>query len=170
MNDKHAEKNSQCHNALNKAGFCLKSIHLSNHVKEAVNSKRWNVLDELIRIECNPNGVIFETLKEFCPVKEIEFIISLREAKNEYEEDGIWHDDGSRIMAFSLSLTNEKPDGGVLEFRRKGEMNSHKISTPDFGDMVIFKTGVDGYEHKINRVTKGSRLIIAGWCYPSNIS
>ena len=170
MREKSAEKNSQCHYALDNQGFCLKSIHLSDVIKAAVQSRDWNRLDELIRVECNPNGLIFETLKQFCPVKDIEFIISLREAQNNFEEDGIWHDDGSRIMAFSLSLTNIKPQGGILEFRKKGSKESLKIETPDFGKMIIFKTGVDGYEHKMNRVTKGSRLIIAGWCYPSKTS
>ena len=170
MNEKTAEIYSQCHSDLENLGFCLITIQLPDTIKEAVQKSDWNELDHLVRVECDPLGVIFETLENFCPVKEIEFIISLREATNDYEEDGIWHDDGSRIMAFSLSLTNIKPQGGILEFRKKGSKESLKIETPDFGQMIIFKTGVDGYEHKINRVTKGSRLIIAGWCYPSKTS
>lgn len=124
------------------------------------------MLDELMAKATSEGGIIFEMMKQVCPVNEIEFIISLRDANNEWEEDGIWHDDGSRIMAFSLSLTLNKPEGGVLEIRKKGAEISLKIPTPDYGSLIIFQTGKTGFEHKINQVTKGQRLIIAGWCYP----
>jgi len=112
--------NSQCQTALKLEGFSLKDIQLNSAIKKAVLSKNYDELDRLIHIETKPGGIIFDTLKCFCPVNEIEFIISLRESHNEWEEDGIWHDDGSRILAFSLSLTVNKPEGGVLEFRKKG--------------------------------------------------
>lgn len=164
------EKFSQCQNALEKLGYCVVKLTLPETIISAVKDENYNELDRLIRGETQEDGLIFKHLKTFCPLKDIEFILSLREAKNEWEEDGIWHDDGSRIMAFSLSLTLTRPEGGVLELRKKGSKDSYKITTPDFGDMIIFKTGVENYEHKINRVTKGARLIAAGWCYPSKIS
>jgi len=158
--------NSQCQNDLEMYGFCTVKIELNSDIHHAVMGRDYQQLDKLIAAQTQMDGIIFETLKSYCDVKEIEFIISLREAINPWEEDGIWHDDGSRIMAFSLSLTSEKPEGGVLEFRKKGAKTSLKIPTPDYGTMIIFKTGIDDYEHKINQVTKGHRLIIAGWCYP----
>ena len=51
---------------------------------------------------------IFEFLKQFHDFNFIEFIISIRDSQNEWEEDGIWHDDGSRVFAFSLSLLNQE--------------------------------------------------------------
>ena len=170
MSHKTSEFLSQCHNALETKGFCIIPIPLSEEILKMVESADYPNLDAEFQELTAPNGLVFKTLKQFCPVKEIEFIISLREAKNDWEEDGIWHDDGSRILAFSLSLTTQMPKGGVLEFRQKGEAISQKIETPAFADMIIFKTGVDGFEHKINAVTSGQRLIIAGWCYPSIIS
>ena len=158
---------SQCQTDLSESGFCITKIELPNIVREAVIAKDYEQLDKIISTQCIENGAIFELMKQFCSVEKIEHIISLRESINDWEEDGIWHDDGSRIMAFSLSLTFDKPEGGVLEFRKKGVIQSHKIPTPKFSEIIIFKTGVEDYEHKINAVTKGSRLIIAGWCYPS---
>jgi hypothetical protein len=170
MSDKTNELLSQCHNALETKGFCIMPLSLSEDVLKSVQAANYLELDREFHKLTSKGGVVFETLKQFCQLKEIEFIISLREAKNEWEEDGIWHDDGSRILAFSLSLTQNTPLGGALEFRRKGAPLSLKIPTPVYGNMIIFKTGVDGYEHKINAVTSGARLIIAGWCYPSIIS
>lgn len=170
MPDKCNELLSQCHNALETKGFCIIPLTFSEEILNCVQTANYHELDRQFHLLTAKGGDVFETLKKFCPVKEIEFIISLREAKNDWEEDGIWHDDGSRILAFSLSLTIDPPIGGVLEFRKRGVVQSQKIPTPAYGNIVIFKTGMDDYEHKINAVTAGSRLIIAGWCYPSIIS
>lgn len=146
-------------------GHTILKIDLPEFLHEYIANKDFQNLDLYFHEQVKQSGIIFETLKEFCSnLASIEFIISLRESKNEWEEDGIWHDDGSRFLAFSLSLTSIAPKGGILEIRRKGSEDSLKIETPNFGEMIIFKTGVSGYEHKINRVTEGARLIIAGWC------
>ena len=166
MNENLSKIISQCQSDLDKKGYCLTNIELPNEVQIAVEQKDYNSLDSQLQELTSPNGVVFKFLKSFCALDNIEFIISLREAKNSWEEDGIWHDDGSRILAFSLSLTLDLPQSGVLEFRKKGETQSNKIPTPKYGDMLVFKTGIDNFEHKINQVTYGSRLIIAGWCYP----
>ena len=137
---------------------------LPTGLKELIETENYEQLDGTIRDLTSPHGEIFKTLRQFREFSEIEFILSLRAAKNEWEEDGIWHDDGSRCLAFSLSLTEQRPQGGVLEIRKKGSQISHKIPTPAFGEMIVFSTGVDGYEHKINKVQEGHRLIAAGWC------
>jgi hypothetical protein len=145
-------------------GFEIHKLHLPHEVNAAITSKDWYSLDKLFHIYTAPGGILFSFLQSFEEFNEIEFIISLREAQNDWEEDGIWHDDGSRKLAFSLSLTHHAPQGGVLEIRKKGEQDSTFIPTPEFGSIIVFQTGLKGFEHKINAVTNGHRLIIAGWC------
>ena len=155
---------TKCQDDLENQGYCLVKMNLPEALRELVSNENWSELDaEFFKLTAK-DGLIFQTLRLFRDFQSIEFIISLRDANNEWEEDGIWHDDGSRLLAFSLSLTLNSPKGGVLEFRKKGECNSNKIPTPTYGEMIVFKTGVEGYEHKINQVTEGQRLIIAGWC------
>jgi hypothetical protein len=116
--------------------------------------------------------LIFEELRRYERFSEIEFIISIRPSirspLQEIDEDGIWHDDGSRVLAFSLSLTLDHAglEGGRLEIRKRSASpgESAFIATPPFGTMIIFATGHLGFEHKINRVVRGERIIIAGWC------
>jgi Rps23 Pro-64 3,4-dihydroxylase Tpa1-like proline 4-hydroxylase len=92
-------------------------------------------------------------------------MLAIRDSQNEWEEDGIWHDDGSRQFAISLSL-NEFPEtieGGKLGFRKKGEEKITLIPTPKFGEMIVFLSGIHGYEHRTHQVTKGRRIILVGW-------
>ncbi len=159
---------SQCQNALKKCGYFITKISLPSVLSSLIQAEDYQAVDELFLDMAAPSGQLFETLSSLVPnCERIEHIISLRDAANDWEEDGIWHDDGSRVLAFSLSLTLDTPKGGVLELRKKGDSESSKIPTPAYGNIIIFHTGENGYEHKINQVTKGKRLIIAGWCYPS---
>jgi hypothetical protein len=155
---------TKCQDDLELSGFSTVPFAPAEELKKLVLSKDYDALDAQIKVLTMPEGELFKLLSQFETFNSIEFIISLREAKNDWEEDGIWHDDGSRVLAFSLSLTLDTPDGGKLSFRRKGAMDAMDIPTPTYGDMIIFKTGFSGYEHKINAVTKGSRLVCAGWC------
>lgn len=164
MLEKHNDIFTKCQDDLESQGYCLVKMNLPDALKITIFNEDWRDLDaEFFKLTAK-GGLIYQTLSQFREFQSIEFIISLRDANNEWEEDGIWHDDGSRLLAFSLSLTLNSPKGGVLEIRKKGESNSNKIPTPSYGDMIVFKTGVEGYEHKINQVTEGQRLIIAGWC------
>ena len=156
---------SQCQNDLNNKGYTISKFDISPNVKNLVITSDYIEIDRYIKTEITQKGKLFKLMRNFCKVKKIEFIISLRESKNEWEEDGIWHDDGSRILAFSLSLTLEPPEGGILEIREKSKSLIHQIKTPKYGEIIIFKTGHENFEHKINKVTKGKRLIVAGWCY-----
>jgi hypothetical protein len=148
-------------------GYYLCEIPLPQKVREAVFNEDWQKLDEEVKILTSSEGELFKFLREFHDFNEIEFIISIRDALNDWEEDGIWHDDGSRVFAFSLSLTLN-PDliqGGNLGIKKKDEEeNVSLIATPPFGGVILFLTGGYGYEHKIHQVTKGKRIIIAGWC------
>ncbi len=165
MNQLSLEDISQWQNALLEHGFFVTKIDLPKELLSAVKFNNFQIVDQIMEKLLAKDGDIFNFLKSFFPDQQsIEHIISLRESKNEWEEDGIWHDDGSRKLAFSLSLTTKIPHGGVLEIRKKNAKSSIKIPTPEYGNIIVFQTGENGYEHKINKVIDGKRLIIAGWC------
>jgi hypothetical protein len=154
---------------LSSQGYFLTRIPLPPAIGAAVTTRDWAGLDRLLQLETRPGGAIFEALRPHAKFSEIEFIISIRSSIEAPDEDGIWHDDGSRVLAFSLSLTPDPGaiEGGKLEIRRRlvdPPPESAVIPTPDFGTMIVFATGQGGYEHKINRVSRGERIIIAGWC------
>lgn len=147
-------------------GFHLETFHLPEIVKDYVLEEKWSLLDDEFKKLSHKDGELFQFLSTYHEFNSIEFIISIRDSQNEWEEDGIWHDDGSRVFAFSLSL-NVNPhniSGGRLGIRSIGSTDFHEIPTPGFGDIILFLTGVYGYEHKIHQVTQGKRIIIAGWC------
>jgi hypothetical protein len=147
-------------------GFLLAHFPLGEEIKSLVESENWNALDSRMKELTAKEGALHKFLLTYHDFSEIEFIISIRDASNDWEEDGIWHDDGSRVFAFSLSLTlhPEKIQGGRLGIRRRGEEMSFALPTPSFGGIILFLTGMYGFEHKIHRVEEGKRMIIAGWC------
>jgi hypothetical protein len=95
-----------------------------------------------------------------------ELMLALREGPQSQDDEGIWHDDASRDLAFSLSL-NHHPNsikGGDLQLRNKdsrGQITT--LHTQLWGTIIIFATGRYGWEHKVNRVTTGNRLVLVGW-------
>ncbi len=147
-------------------GFHLSYFPLGEVIRQMVRDENWEALDREIKKLTAPGGSLFNFLQEFHSFNEIEFIISIRDAENDWEEDGIWHDDGSRVFAFSLSLTlkPEGIEGGRLGIRVKNSENLLEIPTPGFGTIILFLTGLYNIEHKIHEVKKGRRIIIAGWC------
>lgn len=147
-------------------GFHLSYFPLEEEVRKLVETENWSELDRTFKDLTHKNGRLFKFLQKYHDFSEIEFIISIRDAQNDWEEDGIWHDDGSRVFAFSLSLTlePEKIVGGRLGVRAKGQDSFLEIPTPSFGTIILFLTGLYGFEHKIHQVKQGRRIIIAGWC------
>jgi len=149
-------------------GYLITAVELPASVLEKLLERNWPELDQVIARETLPGGVIFSKLQNYTKFSQIEFIISIRSSLEQPDEDGIWHDDGSRVLAFSLSLTLDPSEieGGFLEIRRRGEESSKSetLPTPSYGSMIVFATGHLGFEHKINRVIRGERIIIAGWC------
>lgn len=147
-------------------GFHLSYFSLGEDIETLVRTENWTELDQTFKKLTSKDGRLYEFLQNYHDFNEIEFIISVRDSKNEWEEDGIWHDDGSRVFAFSLSLTLNPDDvvGGRLGVRLRGEERQFEIPTPGFGRIILFLTGLYGYEHKIHRVKEGKRVIIAGWC------
>lgn len=145
-------------------GYHLSYFSLSDEIKNLVIQEKWEELDQAFQALTSPEGQLYKTLKEYHDFQSIEFIISIRDSSNSWEEDGIWHDDGSRFFAFSLSLTLGDVKGGRLGLRQKGSESGTQIPTPSFGGLIMFLTGIYGFEHKIHAVTQGKRIIIAGWC------
>jgi hypothetical protein len=145
-------------------GFHISYFTLGDEIRDLVIREKWPELDAEFKKLTAKDGRLYKFLNEFHDFNEIEFIISIRDAQNEWEEDGIWHDDGSRVFAFSLSLTLEAPEGGRLGIRPIREENFRQLPTPSFGGIIMFLTGIYGFEHRIHQVTKGRRIIIAGWC------
>jgi hypothetical protein len=147
-------------------GFHLSFFTLGDEIRVLVEEEKWEQLDLEFQKLTKRDGRLFQFLSQFHDFNEIEFIISIRDSLNEWEEDGIWHDDGSRVFAFSLSLTlnADTITGGRLAVREKGSERYLEIPTPSFGTIILFLTGVYGYEHKIHQVLTGKRIIIAGWC------
>ncbi|RLA62777.1 MAG: hypothetical protein DRQ88_01795 [Epsilonproteobacteria bacterium] len=147
------------------SGFKKLTIKLPPEIREAVKARNWSLLDQNAFRLCNNDGLIFNELKNFHNFEEIEHLINIRNYID--DEDGIWHDDGSRYLAFSLSL-NFAPDsiaGGELFLRKKSNKNEIVTLSPlAFGEMIIFLTGQYNFEHKVGMVTKGERISLAGWC------
>lgn len=127
-------------------------------------TENWLAIDQYFLEAERPGGALFEFLSQSLEFTSIEHIISIRTTPD--DEDGIWHDDGSRILGFTLSLTPD-PDkiiGGHLRFRKKTEEDFVSLPTRPLGEMLIFKTGIYGFEHMVSAVTQGKRVLIAGWC------
>jgi hypothetical protein len=151
------------------SGYVLQEFALPASFAIFVHEENWNELDSAFKEMVASDGKFFQFLSRFHDFSSIEFIISVRDAHNNWEEDGIWHDDGTRVFAFSLSLTlaAEEIEGGKLEIRKKEDEQSAllaSISTPTFGTAILFLTGVHGFEHRTRQVLKGKRVILAGWC------
>ncbi|MBC7429635.1 MAG: 2OG-Fe(II) oxygenase [Bacteriovorax sp.] len=127
-------------------------------------NQNWQSIDQYFLEAERPGGALFEFLRNYLTFESIEHIIAIRSAPS--DEDGIWHDDGSRILGFTISLT-EKPElitGGELRFKKKNDKEWQSVSTRKLGQMMLFKTGIYGFEHMVTAVTSSKRIIIAGWC------
>lgn len=148
-------------------GYFSDNLTLSDQLKQAVLEKNWGQVDAFCKELVTESGLLFNYLRPYANQKKIEFILSVRDSKNDWEEDGIWHDDGSRVLAFSLGLNPEPAQikGGELLLRPKGVNEFNSIPPMNFGQIIVFKTGVSGYEHMVKEVTEGHRVVMAGWCY-----
>ena len=126
------------HPELFQNGYHLTYYPLPSEIEILVREEKWDELDKKFQELTKKDGPLYLFLKRFHDFEVIEFIISIRDSKNDWEEDGIWHDDGSRVFAFSLSLTLESDHlkGGRLGVRYKGEENFAQIPTPSFGGII----------------------------------
>lgn len=144
-------------------GHLKYAIELEPKVQQLVLAQDWSALDQLAKTWLGPSGKIHDKLAQHCDFTSTEHILALREAP---DDEGIWHDDGSRLMAFSLSLTlnHQAVIGGEIMLREKGQINGVNYPTQPWGTLIIFNTGRDGYEHRVSAVHTGKRLVLAGWC------
>lgn len=144
-------------------GHLLLSFQSAPLAKDFVVKKDWKALDQLAKSWLEPQGPLFELLQKYCEFQQVEHILALRQAP---DDEGIWHDDGSRKLAFSLSLTldNSSVEGGELSIRAKSSDEISTLTCRPYGELVLFNTGKDGFEHKISAVRAGQRLVLAGWC------
>lgn len=154
----------------------IKNIELQNHglvivdfplvpiIFEWLQSENWKNIDDYFLSISKPTGLMHKFFLDYLEFQTIEHIIAIRSAPD--DEDGIWHDDGSRFLGFSLSL-NIHPEtiaGGHLYFKKKAEPQFASIPPQPIGKMIIFLSGIYGYEHMVSAVTKNKRIVIAGWC------
>jgi len=127
----------------------------------AIELRDWRSLDQLAGSALKKNGEIYKLIEPFCSINKTQHLISLRSAP---DEAGIWHDDGSRELAFSLSLNFKKFEGKGLGLRKKNQRDTTiYISFRELGTLTLFLTGAEGHEHRTEEVIKGERLILAGW-------
>jgi hypothetical protein len=153
---------------LKEKGFTQISVELPEKVREWVTNQDWAPLDLFFgELTSNrPEGKIFKALQSLGNFTSIEHMLALRSAPE--DEEGIWHDDGSRVLAFSLSLNLDPGSigGGGLYLKKKGaeDKGLSPIGPLPWGEMAVFLTGVHGYEHRVGKVSQGKRLIVAGWC------
>ncbi len=143
----------------------MTTIDLPNELNQWLSDKNFIKIDQWAQEATSKGGVLHRYLGTLLEFSSIETIIAIRKAGE--DEEGIWHDDGSRILGFSLSLTRDyqKVVGGRLEFRPKGQIEFLSFPTQKIGTLICFKTGVYGFEHRVSKVSSGERIVIAGWCY-----
>lgn len=144
-------------------GFEVVDFELPLKAREFALAENFTALDFLM------GEVVQSRLKTFllekCPFQDIEHILALRRGDDPDEEDGIWHDDSSRKLAFSWSLNFwVLPVGGALGIRKMGATSGVELGPYLPGKLIIFQTGQSGFEHRTARVIKGRRLVCAGWC------
>lgn len=141
-----------------------RSYPLPPEILGYLEAENWREIDQYFLKAERPGGALFEFLKDYVRLTSLEHIIAIRSAPE--DEDGIWHDDGSRILGFTISLTSnpEKISGGEFRFKEKTSNDYLSLKTRPLGQMLIFKTGIYGFEHMVTAVTEGKRVILAGWC------
>jgi len=156
---------------LKESGYLKLRFSLPSSWREFVKNEDYEKLYQEAQKEMHSSGILgaklFEVYQE-CKIEEAhwELMLAKRRGPQDPEEDGIWHDDGSRNLAFSLSL-NEHPEeisGGELCLRPKAE--PHKVtqlSTLPWGEAYLFATGKLNWEHRISLVSIGNRLVLVAW-------
>ncbi len=157
---------------LKEKGFKHFRPDIPKHWKDLLKDKNYQQLDKEAGHLISKDGSLYSYIKNQFPhyfeesQDGFEYIISVRKGPQDIDEDGIWHDDGSRLLAFSLSLNLEPTaiEGGELLFRpRHSKENIYSLETRPFGMLTVFATGQEDWEHKTSLVRVGTRVIMAGW-------
>lgn len=149
-----------------------KSLELPLSWRNYVSKQDWDSLYEaclsaLKDGQCLSNVLKSLTLESFqTETFDYEIMLALRTGPQDEEEEGIWHDDGSRDFALSISLNPEPHtiDGGEVYVRQKQapEVVSSLENLP-WGHFWVFPTGKYGWDHRTSRVNSGNRLVLVIW-------
>lgn len=143
-------------------GFELFDVALPIEAETLAKSESWPALDQLMKEAVEES--LRPLLIKYKKFDFIEHMLAIRKGDDPEEEDGIWHDDSSRVLAFSWSLNFwGLPTGGTLGIREFGKKEIELGPYPP-GKLIVFNTGIDGFEHRTSRVLQGRRLVCAGWC------
>jgi hypothetical protein len=149
-------------------GYTTEDFPISPIVLEWLQKEKWAELDQYFLEISKEDGLLRKFLSHYLDFHVLEHIIAIRRSNQdgEIDEDGIWHDDGSRFLGFSLSLNLNPASilGGELRFKRKDSDQLQIFAPQPYGKIVLFLSGIYGYEHMVSAVTKGERIVIAGWC------
>lgn len=145
-------------------GFVAVDFPLAPEALDYLQTRNWLALDQYFLKISKENGLLRNFLSDFLDFSTLEHIIAIRSAPD--DEDGIWHDDGSRFCGFSLSLNLDPKNisGGNLLFKRKDSSHSEIFPPQPIGKIILFLSGLSGYEHMVSAVVSGERIVIAGWC------
>lgn len=158
------------HSPLFPGPYIEAKIELPHEFMTYLLNEDYKNLDLEYQASLKPEGFLWRFLSNYCNFNKLEGILAIREAPN--DDEGIWHDDGSRVMGFSLSL-NINPEtikGGELLLRQRfifkdsEDTGAIKFGPRPYGTIIMFKTGQDSFEHRVTKVTMGKRVILAGWC------
>ncbi len=153
-------------------GFDKRNLELPSSWQKLVSNCAWEELYQECLAALNDGHWLHSLLKSL--VLELssqgqfshEMMLALRQGPQDLEEEGIWHDDGSRDFALSLSL-NREPEtiqGGDLLLRTKQYPQDIKcLSTLPWGQFWLFPTGKYGWDHRTTRVSYGNRLVLVIW-------
>lgn len=154
-------------------GYIKSNIDLPSTVGNLVTNKSFDLVYKFfLNAINNRHSFFYDQLLKLLPPElqsrpfHTELMLSLREGPQDIDQEGIWHDDGSRDLIFSLSLSQESEIivGGELFLRRKSNKEAViKVKPAPFGTIFLFNTGKRGWEHKVSRVTIGNRLVLVGW-------
>jgi hypothetical protein len=143
-------------------GHQLLDLPLPVGAEALAKAESWPALDQLMKEAVEKS--LKPLLLKFKKFESIEHMLAIRHGDDPEEEDGIWHDDSSRVLAFSWSMNFwGLPSGGTLGIREFGKKEIELGPYPP-GKLIVFNTGIDGFEHRTSRVLKGKRLVCAGWC------
>lgn len=145
-------------------GFLILDYPLPKDITTWVIAKKYLELDQYFLKECLPGSSFYNFLRAQFAFEHLEHIIAVRSSP--HDDEGIWHDDGSRQVGFSLSL-NLNPNlikGGHLYLKKRIEdAPLYDFPPQPFGKLILFLTGQFNYEHRVSKVTEGERIVIAGW-------
>lgn len=111
----------------------------------------------------NPTPI--SNLIETAQLPAMKFNENLIAVRDGSDEEGIWHDDGTRKLALSLSLSLHHQDirGGKFLLRHKSK-NTQTIFPPfSFGEGLLIHTGLNHFEHRVEKVRSGKRVMAIAW-------